>query len=269
MDRKITVLSGAYVLFLVLLFASGSVAGIVSEIIYFSAFILPLVFAMLLSDDRKISLAEQLKIDKNGITVTLFTVFPTISVVLIISVVTSIVIEKLTGTTNQVDIGDSLVFAVINHALLPGVLEEMLFRYLPMRLLMRHSRVACLFVSAFFFSLVHHDLFSIPYAFAAGVVFMLIDMMCDSIVPSLIVHFINNLISVLLIYYAENNLIKSVCIGVVAVCTIISIVVIIIRKNEYRERIKNVFVPGEKMKFNFSMLMFAVACLVFAVIGLA
>ena len=269
MDRKITILSGAYILFLILLFASGSVVGMLSEIIYFLAFLLPFVFALLLADDRKNPLTEQLKIDKNGITVTLFTVFPTISIVLIISVVTSFVMERLTGATNRVDIGDSLILAIINHVVLPSLLEEMLFRYLPMRLLMRHSRVVCLFVSAFFFSLVHHDLFSIPYAFAAGVVFMLIDMMCGSIVPSLIVHFVNNLISVLLIFYAENTLIKSVCIGVVVACTLISFVVIIIRKNEYIERIKNVFVRGEKMKFNFSILMFAIGCLIFAVIGLA
>ena len=44
MNRKITVLSGTYVLFLLLLFVSGCVQGVISEIVYFSAFLLPLAF---------------------------------------------------------------------------------------------------------------------------------------------------------------------------------------------------------------------------------
>jgi membrane protease YdiL (CAAX protease family) len=269
MNRKITVLSGTYVLFLLLLFVSGCVQGVISEIVYFSAFLLPLAFGILMSENRKENLLEYFSIDKKGITITLYAIFPTVLIVLAVSLVTSFVIEGLTGATNQVDIGDSLAIAILNHAVLPALLEEMLFRYLPMRLLLRHSPKVCLFVSAFFFALVHHDLFSIPYAFVAGIVFMVVDIMCDSVIPSLIIHFVNNLMSVILMFYSDSGLIKLLCIGAVVLLTLISLVFIVIHRDEYKEKIKNAFPRGEKMKFNFSMLMFALACLAFAVLGLA
>lgn len=268
MDKKISILSGIYIMFLVLLFVSGSFSGVLSEIIYFASFIFPFCFAIFLTKEEKIPFTKYLRIDKRGITVTTFTVFPTVMLVLLTSLVTAFMIEKLTGVTNQVVLEHSIAFAIINHAVLPVLLEEMMFRYLPMRMLSGHSRMACVFVSAFFFSLVHHDLFSIPYAFAAGVVFMMINLMCNSVIPSLIIHLINNLISVLLIFYAENPLIKLVILALLIVCTLISVVFILAQKNKYKEMVKSAFIRGEKMKFNFSMLIFAVVCLLLAVFGL-
>ena len=108
MNRKITVLSGTYVLFLLLLFVSGCVQSVISEIVYFSAFLLPLAFGILMSENRKEDLLEYFSIDKKGITITLYAIFPTVLIVLAVSLVTSFVIEGLTGATNQVDIGENL-----------------------------------------------------------------------------------------------------------------------------------------------------------------
>ena len=268
MDRKITLLSVTYLMFVALLLTSGSIGGALSEVVYYLAFLLPLAFALFISRGDGIPPESYLKIDKNGITVTLFSDFPTVFIVLSISIATSFVMERILGAENTVDVGSSFGLAILLHALLPAILEELLFRYLPMRLLSRYSRIGCIFVSAFFFSLVHHNLFSIPYAFVAGVIFMAIDLVCDSVIPSLIIHFINNVISLIFIFNSDNRLFKPICISVIALLAILSLVVLLACRMEYVKRLKSVFVRGEKPAFNISMLAFGAVCLFFAIINL-
>ena len=83
--------------------------------------------------------------------------------------------------------------AALRYALLTAVLEELIFRYLPMRLLAHRSPRAALLLSSLFFSLVHCDLFQMPYALFAGAVFMILDLAANSVIPSLVIHFLNNL----------------------------------------------------------------------------
>ena len=161
MERKIEIMSLTYVLFLGLLSAAGLLGGAISNILYFLSFLLPLLLAFILTGKEKLPALEFIKMDRHAAVSTLIFTFPTVALVLGISLLTSFVIGKLTGATNQVDLGDSLATALVLHAFLPALFEEVLFRFLPMRMLSVTSKRACILVSAFFFALVHHNLFSI------------------------------------------------------------------------------------------------------------
>lgn len=267
MKEKINNLSLAYFLSLTLLFLSGSLSGILSSVVYLLAFALPLAIALFLTDDKQKGVKNYLTLDYEGVRRTLTVTAPAVSVVVILSLLTSLVINLVFGKTNSVDVGDAFIPAILRHAMLPAILEEALFRYLPMRLLLPHSRRYTVLISAFFFALIHHDLFTIPYAFAAGVIFMVIDVALDSVIPSIIIHFINNAISVSLIVFDDNPNFAPFIYIMLGLITFLSLIDIIGGKY-YRDRVLYAFGEGEKAKITPSMIAFAAVTLSIAVLGL-
>lgn len=268
MSRNTSTLTLCYTAFLLLLILAGLTSGTVYYLLYFAAFILPLVFGLIMAwREERIGL-KYLSIDSTGIKRAWPLVFPTVSVVIAISALTSFLIFLTTGRTNSVDLGSSFFVAILRYALLPALLEEMLFRYLPLRLLSPYSRRGAVLISAFFFSLVHHDLFSIPYAFIAGVIFMAVDIATDSVIPSLIIHFINNALSVGIIIFKDNAAFAPIIYVIIGILTLISLAVIYIRRGEYKKMLYFAFDKGEQLRLSAEMLAFALITISMAVISL-
>ncbi len=262
MEKKIRTLSYGYFALFVMLLVSGMLSGIFAEITYYLAFILP--FAVICILERKEGLCPRLfTLDSEGARITALATFPCVCLVMVISYITSIAIYLAFGQTNSVDLGNSLPLALVNYALLPALLEEMLFRYLPMRMLAPYSKRAAVLVSAFFFALIHSSLFSIPYAFAAGVIFMTVDLMAGSVIPSALIHFVNNAASVLMIFYPNMPVTP-----VIFTLGGISLVLISFRWADIKEKIKNSFDKGEGLKLSAEMSVFAAITLLVAVLGL-
>ena len=268
MKKNIAVLSLAYTMLLTLLVLSGAFSGIWSELIYWLAFILPFAYATFRARGQSGTDKSYLTIVSSDAKASLPVIAPTVSLVMLVSYLTSLLIFAVTGKTNQVDIGDSLVLALLSHALVPAVLEEMLFRYLPMRLLAPYSKRGAIVISAIFFALVHHSLFSIPYAFVAGVIFMAVDLASDSVIPSVLIHFINNALSVGLILYSDNPAFAPIIYCIVGVLTVISVVIIIAKRKEYLAKINYAFEKGEKTVIIPEMIIFAIFALSIAAISL-
>ena len=268
MKKIISRLSMAYILFLILLFLSGALSGIPSQIVYYLAFALPIFLSLRSAKSENDESEKYLTLGSEGSRFTLPLIAPTVSLVMLAAFITSFVISSLTGKTNDIDVGDSLVTALFIHALFPAVLEEALFRYLPMRLLAPYSRRGAVVVSASFFALVHHDFFSIPYAFLAGLIFMTVDLATDSVIPSVIIHFINNAISVALLVYADNSTFAPTVFILLGALTIISLGVIFVRRKAYIERISFSLDKGEGVKITAEMLIFAGISLLIAVMSL-
>ena len=257
MKNKISVLTISYVVFLVLLLSSAFFSGLVANVVYYLAFILPLVMAIRLSKDSSCDLSNCLTINKQGIKHMMPLIFPTVLVVMLVSFATSLVLYALTGSTNSADVGDSFPLAIISFALIPAILEELLFRYLPMRLIAPYSRRGAVIISAFFFALIHHNFFTIPYAFIAGVIFMSIDIATNSIIPSVIIHFVNNAISVGIILFGDNPYFALSVYAILGILSLISVVVIVKRRSEYKKLLLHSFDKGEGVKITIEMLMFA------------
>lgn len=268
MERKINHLSICYTLFLALLFLSAKLSGFFSEAVYFLAFLLPVVLGLVLDKQTPKGDHGLFTISKKEVKATLPLIVPTVLVTMLISALTSMLIYAITGATNQVDVGDSIIVALISHALIPAVLEEILFRYLPMKLLLGGSKKVTVIVSALFFALAHHSLFSIPYAFAAGIIFMSLDVMTSSVLPSFILHFINNAISVGMLVYADNEAFTPAVMAVLCILLVISLVFIVKNREGYLEKIKNVFKKDINVIYTVPLKIFTLISLFIAVISL-
>ena len=267
MQRKLNILTSAYVLFLVLLYLSASLDGLLSEGVYYLAFILPVAICLWVTRTDKTGWREYLKIDMDGVRLAAPIVFPTVAVIMLISLVTSAVIFALTGKTSEVNLGDSYILALISHALVPAVLEEALFRYIPMRLLAPHSPRYAIVISAVFFALVHQDLFTIPYALVAGVIFMAVNLATDSVIPSLVIHFVNNALSVTLgfITYEGNLIILMLWLALIVLA---SVIMIIKNRDEYEIPLMLITDKGEGARPTAQMIIFALFTLTVAVLNL-
>ena len=126
----------------------------------------------------------------------------------------------------------------------------MLFRYIPLSILKDNKRAAVLLSSALF-ALAHANLFQIPYAFAAGLVFAAVCIMTGSILPSILIHFLNNLLSLAISY----GLAGTAFIIIASAITLLSIIAILIMRKAYSEGIKELL-RGERIKIERSLIIF-------------
>ena len=247
---KCKLLTSSYLFFLLLLIISGSFENaVLSNVFYYLAFVMPIISVTQIileerykkdarsspvPDDFKY-LAADLKLTKESAILFFPVIFPTVLITLSISLLSSYLLALL-GVEQSTVISESFFPAVIIHALLPALLEELLFRYLGIKLLGENKKEA-LILSTLFFAFAHANLFTIPYALFAGAIFSLLYIITGSIIPSLFIHFINNTLSLLSIFgYAEGWLIPTL-----AALSLISLIFIFAMRKRYIGKIQACF----------------------------
>ncbi len=251
-----------HLLLLFLLGLSAYFEGAVSDAIYFGAFILPTLLGLLIAGLRG-GRIPRIAMRRDNVRLLLPLVFPTVLLVMGMSVVSSLLLG-FTGAENEVTVYPGFFENVIRHALLPAVLEEAAFRYLPMSLFGREQSRTCILVSSLSFALIHCNLLQIPYAFAAGVIFMGVNLIFGSPLPSLLLHMVNNLISVIIIYFDAPTVTVSVC----AVIGVVSLAFIFLMRKDYAIEIKALFIRKSKYELSYSLLFLAVPTLFMAIINI-
>ncbi len=229
-----------------LLSISGSITGIMSTVVYFLAFLVPVAIGFYKTKEKNntFDFVSEYRIGR-----TLPLIVPTLVLIMALAFVTSIIITALTEKTNSVDLGESAALAIISHALLPAILEEGVFRYIPMRAMKGERPLEVILYTGLLFALVHHSFFSLPYAFFAGAVFMLLDLMVGSVWPSVLIHFLNNLLSVLFYFYSDASVFVPAVIVTLAVLLIISALLIIRNRKYYGEKMRELLSPKD-LKLN-------------------
>ena len=90
-----------------------------------------------------------------------------------------------------------LLLTVVHTAILPALLEEMVFRGFIMQPLRRYGDWFAIITSALIFGLVHGNMMQVPFAILAGVALGYINVISGSMWMNILLHFLNNLISVL------------------------------------------------------------------------
>ena len=98
----------------------------------------------------------------------------------------------------------SLWLNVLSTAVVPALVVEMIFRGYFLGALRPHGDGIAVVVSAAVFGLFHGNVLQIPFAFLLGLVFGYVVVQTGSIWPAVLIHFGNNLMSVLLEYGAER-----------------------------------------------------------------
>ena len=237
MKREVNIFTAAALLSVLMLMLSGSTDGIISDIIHGAAFLIPAFAGLAL--ERRMSAAEErhaslyIKPEGEGFILTLPCIAPAVALVLGLSALTALVITSVTGRVDEVSVGDSFTVALFLHVLLPAIFEEALFRYLSLRLFGERAPRLALMLSATYFALAHSSLFRIPYAFAAGIILTGLDLLCGSVLPSVILHFINNLCSLLLVFFSESEGFTVGFFVTLGVLTAASVVVILLWRRRY------------------------------------
>lgn len=97
------------------------------------------------------------------------------------------------------------VLSVIRVALMAAVTEELCFRGTTLQSLRRYGNLFAVLMSAMVFGIMHGNLVQAPFAFIAGIGLGYICVITNSIWPSMIVHFLNNFISVVAVYMLEKE----------------------------------------------------------------
>ena len=270
MKKALIYLTLTDLVFLLILSLSSFFEGITGRILYYSAFLIPLVLALVIKrfdKDGKLT-PPRLTIDKEGTVLTLPAVMPTIALVLLLSFLTSLLLGAFGLENSTPDVSGNIFIALLTHALLPAVLEEGLFRYLPLSLITPYSRRAAILYSALFFSLIHCNLFQMPYAFAAGVVFATVDVMANSVLPSFIIHLVNNAASVIWLRNSSSGQFALIYVSVVVVLALLSLIPVLVYRKKYAERISYSFSHECKEKLPFAPLALVVVCVLIAFMSL-
>lgn len=270
---KVKLITAIDVLFLFLLCVSGSSDGIIANLIYYSAFAFPIFIGIyfLYSPNEnggktvsniKEELRKDLSVSKKDFLKSAPFVFPAILLIMLLSESTSLVLENF-GLSNDVAFEEPFLQSVFIHALLPAILEEFLFRFIPINLLKANTKYAIL-LSSVMFAFAHASLFQIPYALVAGFVFSILYIAFGNVYICIALHFLNNVISLMSIYGVRN---LYLILGV-SILSLISAVLIFIYRKDYTNTLKSLF-SGKKIKFYPEPIFFILFSLFLAISTLA
>ena len=97
-----------------------------------------------------------------------------------------------------------MALTVVHTAILPALLEELAFRGFLMQPLRKYGDWFAIISSALIFGLVHGNMTQAPFAFFAGVALGYINVISGSMWMNILLHFLNNLISVLYSFALVN-----------------------------------------------------------------
>ena len=283
MKRLITYVTVIDLIFLLMLVTEGSFENeTVGSVLHVAAFLIPISLGLYLikrarstnspvahgmGDGMQKSTqngALTLGISVRGVRLALPVAIPTIAVTCLISYLTALAMEAL-GFANNVNISGHFALAILVHALVPAILEELLFRYIPLKLIgeIGGDTRRAVVLSSLMFALGHANLFQIPYALAAGLAFAVCDLLCGSILPSVAIHFLNNLISLLMIYgYATLPFYISFGILLAASC-----IFLLLMRKSYYTGIKEIWVK-KSSEGTAVVLTFIIPCAILAISAL-
>ena len=95
--------------------------------------------------------------------------------------------------------GSGFLMGTISMAIIPAIIEEFAIRGVVMQPLRRYGDIFAIVASSFVFSIMHGNMAQIPYTVIGGIYLGYLTIATGSIWPSIIVHFVNNMYSVVLL----------------------------------------------------------------------
>ncbi len=259
MKTKVTLLALCDMLFILLLALAGSTRDLTSDLLYYLAFIAPIVLCLMLGKNKGDGLSVGLS---RTDAMRLLPIAPLcIGIIVLFAYLTSLMMGAF-GFENTSSIDEPFALALLLHALLPALLEECLFRFVPIKLMGNESPRVCVIISSLFFALCHTDLFQIPYALVGGIIFASLDIASGSILPSVILHFLNNALSLTTMLYPESGIFVFITLGGLALA---GAVLAVIKRKDYINWISPALVKGNDERVGLAPIALGVVSLTIAI----
>lgn len=120
------------------------------------------------------------------------------------------------GTVNA-DTPLDIILCIIMYAVLPAILEEWAFRGVLLKNMLPYGRSGAILISSILFGLAHLDPPRIIFATAFGLILGMCYEYTGSLLISMIIHFINNSISVIVMLVPQNSIL-ILLIGLILFC---------------------------------------------------
>ena len=161
--------------------------------------LLPSILYMAFMRDDTVSDCGVAKISPLTTFFTVLFAFCIIPLVSFINMISSLFVENgVSETLTRTVESNSLIVNLLVIALLPAVVEEIIFRGLIFNGYKKRNPFKAALLSAFLFGLIHMNINQFSYAFVIGILFALLTYVTGSVIPSIIAHFIVNGTSVVL-----------------------------------------------------------------------
>lgn len=190
------------------LFPNSIALRCISELIlsvgYFLSFLLPtLILNKLFARSQARPIPFSLKLpDAHTGRKTLAYIFAGISMVFATAILNANLVPQIVSVAGEdMRYPYQFLLAVFSSAVIPAFSEELLFRGAILSNLKPYGKNVAILVSALMFGFMHQNAGQLLYATAAGLVMGYICVECDSIWPTVLLHFLNNMVSVLETYF--------------------------------------------------------------------
>lgn len=257
-----------FLLFIILSGILSSVSPALSQAAYYMAFAASLITFLVLARGRdKDKPLPKLLPSKEGILLTIPIIAPSILAVMGISYVTALLLSLAGKEQSAFPSGDFWGLFLL-YALIPAVLEELVFRYVPMTLIAPHSKKSATVISALLFAFVHCDLFEIPYALFAGFLYAILDIALGSVLPSMLLHLLNNTFAILWQTHIIPSNASGLALAILGGLGILSAVAIIFLRKSYQRKIGYILDSHDKTEMPTSSALFVAVTGAVAVLSL-
>ncbi len=152
----------------------------------------------------KKKLGNMFPMEKSGFTITYHLCVVGLGVCMIANYVSNMVIalfdlfntDALVDVSFECDTPLDIALFYISVAVMPALVEEFAFRGVVLNILRKYSDGLAILVSAVLFGLMHGNFTQIPFALVVGLILGYIAVKTNSLLPGIIIHFLNNALSV-------------------------------------------------------------------------
>ncbi|HJD24714.1 MAG TPA: CPBP family intramembrane metalloprotease [Firmicutes bacterium] len=117
----------------------------------------------------------------------------------------------------------SLLLNILVFAVLPGLLEELLFRGYILRLLRPYGGAFAIVTTAALFALMHGNILQIPFAFLVGLACGWLALRTGRVWPAMLLHFLNNFMAQILEYIGLGQTAEQSQVTLLVVFSVIGI----------------------------------------------
>lgn len=175
----------------------------------FSCFVILLSLIMVLITARLmgIRVLNSVKINHQNIRIGLIAYPIGLLVNTILTTITSIITKFFSANGTTIPTADfsvdkasatAIIFTILYLVVVAPISEEIVFRGLILKALSPFGRKNAIVMSAILFALMHKNIPQAVGAFAIGIIFAIVDTKANSIVPSIIMHSLNNMLPCLM-----------------------------------------------------------------------